>query len=87
MFLILMFICVCWMFRDEHPVCRQMRPIEVARIIQIIHDGVRQRKISQTFCVSQRVVSRAWKHHEETGQYEKRSGSARTWSTTPQQDQ
>ena len=52
-----MFICVCWMFRDGHPVRRQMRPIEVARIIQIIHDVVRQRRISQTFGVSQRVVS------------------------------
>ncbi|KAI3365408.1 hypothetical protein L3Q82_010493, partial [Scortum barcoo] len=56
---------------------RSLQPTQVAQVVQLIQDGTSMRAVARRFAVSVSIVSRAWKHYQETGQYIRRRGGGR----------
>uniref|UniRef100_A0AAZ3Q5W4 Transposase Tc1-like domain-containing protein n=1 Tax=Oncorhynchus tshawytscha TaxID=74940 RepID=A0AAZ3Q5W4_ONCTS len=65
---------------------RSLQPIQVAQVLQLIQDGTSMRAVARRFAVSVSIVSRVWRHYQETGQYIRRRGGGRRRATTQQQD-
>ncbi|KAL7880179.1 hypothetical protein SRHO_G00024330 [Serrasalmus rhombeus] len=65
---------------------RTLQPTQVAQVVQLIQDGKSLRAGARRFAVSVSVVSRGWRHYQETGQYTRRCRGGRRRATTQQQD-
>uniref|UniRef100_A0A3B4DMX9 Tc1-like transposase DDE domain-containing protein n=1 Tax=Pygocentrus nattereri TaxID=42514 RepID=A0A3B4DMX9_PYGNA len=65
---------------------RTLQPTQVAQVVQLIQDGTSMRTVARRFAVSVSVVSRGWRHYQETGQYTRRRGGGHRRATTQQQD-
>ncbi|CDQ98343.1 unnamed protein product [Oncorhynchus mykiss] len=74
-----------WCFHSSGSMRRSLQPTQVAQVVQLIQDGTSMRDVARRFAVSVSVVSRAWRHYQETGQYIRRCGGCRR-ETTQQQD-
>ena len=75
------------MTRDGRWCCQTIcgRP-DIARVIQLLEDGVLRREVARRLHLPPGVVSRLWRSYQETGQYTMRQGQGRSRVTTPQQD-
>ncbi|KAI3352159.1 hypothetical protein L3Q82_020970 [Scortum barcoo] len=69
---------------------QSLQPTQVAQVVQLIQDGTSMRAVARRSlllcCQSVSVVSRAWRHYQETDQYIRRCGGGRRRATTQQQD-
>ncbi|KAL0147127.1 hypothetical protein M9458_057651 [Cirrhinus mrigala] len=65
---------------------RSLQPTQVPQVVQLIQDGTSMQAVARRFAVSVSVVSRAWRCHQETGQYIRRRGEGHRRATTQQQD-
>ncbi|XP_066500484.1 Fc receptor-like protein 5 [Hoplias malabaricus] len=65
---------------------RCLQPTEVARVVQLIQDGISMRTVARRFAMSIITVSRAWRRYQETGQDTRRRGRGCRRATTQQQD-
>ena len=55
-------------------VIRHFNSEETARAVQMIEDGLSQRRVAQYLGVSSSVVNRLWNRYLETGNYNRRPG-------------
>ena len=77
----------CWRcFHSSGSMRRSLQPTQVAQVVQLTQNGTSMRAVGRRFAVSVSVVSRAWRHYQETGQYIRRRGGGRRRATTQQQD-
>ena len=83
---VVIFCTFLYLLEFVEPVRRYLEDTEVARAIQMLSDGMRQRQVARRLGVSQSVVSRLWTRFQETGEYTRRSGQGRHRMTTRQND-
>ena len=60
--------------------------LETARAVQMIEDGLSQRRVARYLGVSPSVINRLWARYLETGNYNRRPGQGRPRATTDNQD-
>ena len=65
---------------------KDLTPKKAAVIVAYSKDGLSHRKIAGKIGVSQAVVGKIIKHHQESGGYGRRTGSGRPRKTSPRDD-
>ena len=65
---------------------RHFNSEETARVVQMIEDGLSQRRVARYLGVSPIVVNRLWNRYLETGNYNRRPGKGRPRATTGVQE-
>ena len=65
---------------------RHFNSEETARVVQMIEDGLSQRRVARYLGVSPSVVNRLWNNYLESGNYNRRPGQGRPRATTGVQE-